>query len=261
MELSRLTVVAINAALAAGELLRKGFGSQFDISSKPGPHNLVTQYDHKAEEIIISHIKHFFPDHDFLAEESGAHNLKEAPVLWVIDPLDGTTNFAHTIPLFAVSIGAVINNDVKVGVIYLPMMNELYVAEKGQGASLNGVKLSVSKVKVFQHAVVAMGFPYVMNKKAVRSAELFLEISRKGNPIRDLGSAAVNLAYLAAGRLDAFWNASLQPWDLAAGKLLVEEAGGKITQYDNSPLKVKEACTVVGTNGYLHDELLQFLRN
>jgi myo-inositol-1(or 4)-monophosphatase len=159
-----------------------------------------------------------------------------------------------------VSIGAVINNDVKVGVIYLPMMNELYVAEKGQGAFLNGVKLSVSKVKVFQNAVASMGFPYVIDQKAVRSAELFLEISRKGNPIRDLGSAAVNLAYLAAGRLDAFWNASLQPWDLAAGKLLVEEAGGTVTQYDNSPLKLNEACSVVGTNKFLHEELLAFLK-
>lgn len=259
MELSKLSFVAIQAALSAGELLRKGVGSQYDIKYKPGAHNIATEYDHKAEEIIISQIKKSFPDHAILAEESGAQHLKDAPALWIIDPLDGTTNFAHQIPLFAVSIGALINNDVQVGVVYLPMLHELFVAEKGKGAFVNGNKLTVSSTKKFQHAIAATGFPYEMDDKAFRSVELFVEISQKGNPIRDFGSAAISLAYVAAGRVDVFWNASLQPWDNAAGKLLVEEAGGKVTQYDKKPLIWDSACSVVATNGFLHEELVSYL--
>lgn len=257
MDLSKLTFTAINAALAAGDLLRKGCGAPIDIKQKSGLHNIVTQYDHAAEEVIISTLRKEFPRHAFLAEESGS--IDGAEVVWVIDPLDGTTNFAHRIPLFATSIAAVVNHTVEVGVIYLPMMHELYVAQKGSGAFLNGSRINVSTISRFQHAVGAIGFPYEVDQNAVRSMELFLEIMQKGNPMRDLGSAVINLAYLAAGRVDAFWNASLQPWDFAAGKLIVEEAGGKVTCYNNTPLDLQQACSVIATNGHLHKELSSYL--
>lgn len=255
MDSSRLITVAIQAALSAGDLLRKGCGSTYQVFAKPGLHNIATEFDHAAEKIIITQIRETFPDHAILAEESGASEIKDAPVLWIIDPLDGTTNFSRNIPLFAVNIAAVIHNQVVAAVTYLPMLHELFIAEKGRGAYLNGVKLQVSGVNHFEKAVVAMGFPYNEGREALFSIELFSTIATKGNPIRDFGSAAINLAYVAAGRFDAFWIPCLHPWDMAPGKLLVEEAGGKLSQYDQKPLEITQSSSLIATNGRLHKEL------
>jgi len=255
----RLMMIAVQAALHAGEILRRGFGTQCEISYKPGFYNLVTQYDHAAETAIIGLIQEQFPDHSFLAEESGASKSSNSSVQWIIDPLDGTTNFAHNIPLFCVSIGCMVDKEIQVGVIYTPMTHELFVAAKGQGAFLNGIKLKVSNVSEFDKAFGTTGFPYDFGETSSPYMQRLIKIAKQGKPLRDIGSAAINLAYLAAGRFDFFWIDSLQPWDMAAGKLLVEEAGGKVTHYDGSPLQLIPEGSLLATNGLLHDEMLGYL--
>ena len=247
-----LIFVAIQAALKAGNIVRKGFGTSYQIFSKEGKQNLVTEYDHASEKAIISLIQTHFPDHGFLAEESGLSSQKPSSVLWVIDPLDGTVNFAHHIPVFCIRIAAVKDNEILCGVIYNPLLDELFIAAKDKGAYLNGTKLQVSQKQDLENAVLATGFPYNVDQDPLQCIETFAEMTRLGVPIRRLGSAALDLAYVAAGRFDAYWEVSLRPWDLAAGKLLVEEAGGCVTHYDGSFHELFCDTTVLATNSYLH---------
>lgn len=246
-----LTVVAIQAALRSGEILKKGFGTSYEISLKPGNQNLVTAFDKASEETIMETIFHHFPNDGILAEESGS-KPNSSPVLWIIDPLDGTVNFANNIPIFSISIAACIDNEVICGVIYQPIAGELFVAEKGKGAYLNGNLIHVSSKTSFERAILATGFPYNVDEDPLHCIETFAKMTQLGVPIRRMGSAAIDLAYVAAGRFDAYWEVSLQPWDLAAGKLLVEEAGGKVTHYDGSRRDVFSKDTILATNSYLH---------
>lgn len=256
---SHFAFVATQTALRAGELLRKGFGTKYRISSKQGIQNLVTEYDKASEECIISSILSSFPDHSFLAEESGATRQNPSKVLWVIDPLDGTVNFAHNIPVFCVSIAATFGGETLCGVIYQPMTQELFIAEKGGGAYLNGVPLRVTTTARMEESMMATGFPYNVNENPLHCVDYFSEMTKHGIPIRRLGSAAIDLAYVAAGRFDAYWEVSLYPWDLAAGKLLVEEAGGRVTHYDGSPRDLLSEKTILATNGALHDQMIATL--
>ena len=251
---------AIDAAYHAGAILRQGFGTQFSVSRKGSPHDLVTEYDGRAEEAIISHLSRLYPSHGFLAEESGVSTHPDAPVKWVIDPLDGTMNYAHHIPLFCVSIAAVVEEKAVVGVIYNPLLEELFVAERGKGATLNGQRISVSKVDSIENGVLATGFPYghsTLREKCISQFMNFLEV---GNPIRIIGSAALTLAYVACGRFDIYWGSNLKPWDVAAGTLLIEEAGGKITHFDGSPLDMFLVSNTLATNSHLHNEALRLLK-
>jgi myo-inositol-1(or 4)-monophosphatase len=257
--LSHLTLIAIEAALLAGELLRQGFGTQFSISSKEGRHNLVTEYDHRSEKLIIDFIKQHVSSSHFLAEESGATGKDKNGILWIIDPLDGTVNFAHQIPVFAVSIAAQSEGKVISGVVYQPLTHELFVAEIGKGAFLNGQKLRVSEVRTVEMAMMATGFPYDLAKNPCHCIDHFVDILKLGIPIRRLGAAAVDLAYTAAGRFEGFFEVELAPWDIAAGKLIVEEAGGKVTQWDKSPLDIASRKPVLASNGHLHTALAAIL--
>lgn len=259
-EKASLAFVAIQAALKAGNLLRKAFGEPLTTKEKANPQDIVTQFDHAAETLIIEFIHSQFPAHSFLAEESGSSNGKDAPVLWIIDPLDGTMNFAHQIPLFAVSIAAVVNGQVEVGVIYHPMTNELYAAQRGRGAFLNGNLIRVSKTKEMKYAVGCTGFPYGEKRTRRECADQFIRLIEVGNPIRLIGSATVALSYVAAGRFDAFWGMNLQPWDLAAGRLLVEEAGGSVSHMDGSLHDLFGQSNIVATNKHLHKAMLTFLQ-
>ena len=238
---SRLTLVATLSALKAGEILRKGFGTTMRFETKEGRHNLVTEWDNKAEAAIIKSIKIHFPDHSFLAEESGESGEKGEGIQWIIDPLDGTVNFAHKIPMFSVSIAATFQSDVLAGVVYNPLIEELFIAEKGNGAYLNGERLKVTETAVLDSAIVATGFPYNVHE----------------NPIRRIGSAALDLSYLAAGRFDSFWEVSLQPWDYAAGKLLIEEAGGTFTDFEGKPFTSLSEGPIIASNGILHDQMVK----
>lgn len=255
-----LLTTAIEAALKAGALLKTGFGTTFGISAKEGYHNLVTEYDTAAEKIILDHITGVYPSHVFLAEESGATGqLHTDTVQWVVDPLDGTVNFAHGIPIFAVSIGAVLNNELLCGVIYQPLLDELFTASKGRGAWLNGAPLRVSPPTTLQESFLVTGFPYNVNENPGNTIGHFSRIVGMGVPVRRLGSAALDLAYVAAGRFDGFWEVKLNPWDVAAGQLLVEEAGGKVTHYNGDHYRLDGDTIIASNGGSLHDELSTLL--
>jgi myo-inositol-1(or 4)-monophosphatase len=257
--LSHLTLIAIEAALKAGELLRRGFGTQFSISSKEGKHNLVTEYDHRSEKMIIDFLLQNVPDSHFLAEESGSTGKNTGGILWIIDPLDGTVNFAHQIPIFAVSIAAQSEGKVISGVVYQPMTHELFVAEIGKGAFLNGQKLRVSEVRNIAMAMLATGFPYDLAKNPFHCIDHFVDILKLGIPIRRMGSAAIDLAYTAAGRFEGFFEVELSPWDVAAGKLLIEEAGGKVTHWNRAPFDIHSRETIFASNGHIHDSATTIL--
>ncbi|MBS0615510.1 MAG: inositol monophosphatase [Verrucomicrobia bacterium] len=254
MKNNELLSVAVDAAEKAGKLLRKGLGTSFQISKKSGKHNLVTEYDHASEKIIIETILKAFPSHGILAEESGPSKTGE--ILWIIDPLDGTVNFAHGIPVFSVSIAATRGEEILCGVVYQPITEELFTAEKGKGAFFNGQKMQVTDTTDINAAFLATGFPYNVDQNPLHCIDTFSNMTKKGIPIRRLGSAAIDLAYVAAGRFDAYWEVSLEPWDLAGGKLLVEEAGGKVTDYEGRPRSLRERGPILATNGRLKLELV-----
>lgn len=256
--MNQITEKAIEAAALAGEILRSGFGAQFDIMNKEGKNNLVTEYDFRSEKAIISLLKEAFPDSSFLAEESGRGGREDAGLRWVIDPLDGTVNFAHKLPIFSVSIAAELDGRIVSGVIYHPMLDEMFVAERGAGAFLNGRPIHVSQNAQFDSAFLVTGFPYNVTQNPKHCLETFVSVIRRGIPVRRLGSAALDLAYVAAGRFDGFWELNLNPWDVAAGAILVEEAGGRVTTYTNEEYSIY-ADTILATNGLIHDESLKLL--
>ena len=255
---SEFLTVAIQAALQAGDLLRKGFGTSFEITTKPGIHNLVTYYDKESEKLISSLILGRFPSHGFMGEEQG--KTKSGDVMWIVDPLDGTVNFAHGIPVFSVSIVAAVGNDVVASCIYQPMTQELFWAEKGKGAFLNGKTLRVTNHTSLDNVILTTGFPYNVNEDPLHCFETFAKLQKRGLPIRRLGSAAIDLSYVAAGRFDAYWEVTLQPWDFAGGKLLVEEAGGKVTLYDGSPCDIFSPGPILASNGALHSLMMKELQ-
>jgi myo-inositol-1(or 4)-monophosphatase len=259
-DLSYLTFIATQAALQAGEILRRSFGSHFEITAKPGHQNIVTSCDHASEECIVELIKSHFPLHSILAEERGLIQSNPNEIMWIIDPLDGTTNFARNIPLFAISIAAYQGNEALCGVIFHPINNELFITEKGKGAYLNGKKLAVSSAAHLGEALIGGGFSSTIREDPAPFLGHFSQLTQTGAIARHLGSAALALAYVAAGRLDGFWMDQLSPWDLAAGKLLIEEAGGKVTRYNGEAPQIVCTSNVLSTNQILHQEMLAYLK-
>ena len=259
-DFSFLTLIAIQAALKAGDILRRGFGTAYEITAKPGRQNFVTEHDKASEASIISFIRERFPSHHFLAEESGFSNQsEEGNILWIIDPLDGTTNFAHHLPLFTISIAAYQGKKGLCGVIYQPLSNELFVAERNQGAYLNGTRLAVSQTDKIEECLIVASLPYDLESVPILDIEKLLKISRRGATLRNFGSAALALAYVAAGKIDAFWMYNLYPWDLAAGQLLIEEAGGILTSYESSQSVLYSPSNILATNQTLHAPLRECL--
>jgi myo-inositol-1(or 4)-monophosphatase len=257
---NKLLAVAVEAVLKAGEILKKGFGTRYEITSKPGIQNLVTEYDKAAEKSVMETIRSYFPDHNFLAEESGKTDVSASSIIWVIDPLDGTVNFAHNIPFFSVSVAACTAQEVLCGAVFNPLTQELFSAEKGKGATLNGKPIKVSAVSKIKDAFLATGFPYDVHENLRFSLGPLTRILEIGSPVRRLGSACLDLSYVACGRFDAFWEAVLQPWDVAAGKLILEEAGGKITHYNGKPHPIFSSESVIATNGVLHEQMLSIFK-
>jgi myo-inositol-1(or 4)-monophosphatase len=257
--LKEITDTAIEAALKAGKILKNGFGTAFEISSKEGKNNLVTEYDRLSEETIINLIKDRFPESSFLAEESGSSGNKYTGALhWIIDPLDGTVNFAHNLPVFSISIAAVLDGKLVSGVIYHPILDELFVASIGGGATMNGNVINVSHNSVLDESFLVTGFPYNINTNPCGCMDQFEDIIMRGIPVRRLGSAALDLAYVACGRFDGFWEINLNPWDVAAGVLLVKEAGGRVTQYNDTDYRIGSQ-SILATNGMLHREFSSIL--
>ena len=246
-------------ALDAGTVLVQRLGSA-RITNK-GDIDLVTEADIAAEELIIDRIRSYYPRHGILAEESG-----EAVTVgdtasewrWVIDPLDGTTNYAHGYPCFCVSIGVEHNGILEFGVVYDPMRNELFAAERGQGATLNDRQIRVSDVEELSKAMLVTGFPYNVRERPDFARE-FVMFTMNAQAVRRDGSAAIDLAYVACGRFDGFWEDGLNPWDMAAGVLLIQEAGGRVTNYNDEPLSIYTK-KVLATNGLVHQTMMGFLK-
>lgn len=249
--------LAVETSRSAGEILRRGFGTSCTVSTKEGRHNLVTEFDVESEQFIIQSLRSQLPDSTFLGEEGG-ELAGSGPVSWVIDPLDGTVNFAHGIPIFCISIAAVVENEIVAGCIYQPLLDEMFAAAKGDGATLNGQQLRVSPCPELLSSLLVTGFPYNVMDNPLRCIEQFAAVVGRGIPVRRLGSAALDLAYVAAGRFDGFWEVALHPWDMAAGVLMVQEAGGHVTHYGNRPF-VLGLDSIVATNGKIHNDLVAAL--
>lgn len=254
---SPLTITAIQAAAQAAEILISGFGKNYEIFTKPGRQNYVTEFDTAAENSIISFISQRHPTHRILAEESGlSKQVNNDTILWVIDPLDGTTNFSRRIPLFTISIAAYEGEKILCGVVLQPITQELFVAEHGKGAYLNGVSLAVSKTTKIEESLLVGSLPY---DASLSPSFDFQSISYDGAVIRNFGSAALNLAYLAAGKIDGFWMYHLHSWDFAAGQLLIEEAGGRLTLYPRNLTAFHSPADVLASNSLLHPLLESYL--
>ena len=254
------SATAVEAALRAGRVHRELFRQTFDVQKK-GPNDLVTAADLQVEREFRALVGERFPGHVVLGEEAGAGTAAPAGrARWIIDPLDGTTNFAHGIALFCVSIGLEVDGVLQLGVVYDPIADELFTAERGGGAWLNGVRIHVSDTRDLADGLLCTGFPYsVREYRRMEQVEVFAAFLGEARAVRRLGSAALDLCYVAAGRFDGFWEEVLQPWDVAAAAVIVEEAGGRLTRYDGTPLDIFAGQTAV-SNGWLHDSLLAVIQ-
>jgi myo-inositol-1(or 4)-monophosphatase len=248
--------LAVQVAKEAGALIRSYHERGAAVRAKGQSYNLVTEADLESEKLIISRLKEAFPEHAILAEETSAAT-EAAEHLWVIDPLDGTNNFAHSFPFFSVSIAFWRDGKPVVGVVYDPLRDELFTAERGQGAFLNEQPVRVSPASSLSESVLATGFFYErgeMMRRTLRQIQTFFEKPIRG--IRRTGSAAMDLCYVAAGRLDGFWELRLSPWDYAAGGLIVSEAGGRVTDVTGGPFDLFMG-NVCASNGQIHDDVLE----
>ncbi|AHF16286.1 inositol monophosphatase family protein [Niabella soli] len=250
----------LTAAVKAGAAeLTRYFQKSFSIEHKEGRNNLVTDADHASEKAIIEMIRAHYPDHFILTEESGELATR-SEYKWIIDPLDGTINFAHGLPINCVSIGVEYNGEMILGMVYNPHMDELFFAEKGKGATLNGQPIKVSSETNAMQSCLATGFPYVYINTENGPLQVFERFIKEGVPVRRLGAAAIDLCWVAAGRFDGFYEHKLQAWDSAAGYLIVEEAGGKVTDFNGdkySPYQHR----ILATNGLIHEQMLKVINN
>lgn len=249
--------IAVQAALEGGRVLLQKFGGAQQIRHK-GEVDLVTAADREAEEVIVRLLRETFPRHAILAEERGADG-RDSSYRWIIDPLDGTTNFAHGFPWFAVSIALERAGEVVLGVVYNPFHRELFCAEKGGGAFLNEVQLRVSATRRLDGALLATGFPYDRRRSPANNYDHFAHFQQRVQGCRRAGAASLDLAYTAAGRLDGYWEMKLKPWDVAAGKLIVEEAGGKVTDFAGGPCDIA-GREILASNGLIHREMVAVLQ-
>jgi myo-inositol-1(or 4)-monophosphatase len=249
--------VAVDAARAAGRLLRDELSGARRIAYKGSPTNLVTEMDQRAEALILGRLRGAFPDDAILAEEHGAAGGRSGR-RWIVDPLDGTTNYAHGLPLFGVSIALEEARRLALGVVYDPMRDELFVGERGGGATLNDAPIRVSATRSIDASLLVTGFPYNIRETADTNLPEYAAMSLRARAVRRLGSAVIDLAYVACGRFDGYWELRLGAWDVAAGAVLVDEAGGRITGVDGGALDV-DAPTLLATNGLIHDAMLATL--
>jgi myo-inositol-1(or 4)-monophosphatase len=247
--------VLLQAVLAGGAEMQRFMDTDYITSNKEGINNLVTEADHASEKVIMDLIKTNFPGHHILSEESG-EIVQDSNYKWIIDPIDGTVNFANGIPICCVSIGIEQDGKMILGAVYNPFMNELYFAEKGQGATLNEKSIQVSKKEKVINACMVTGFPYTYLDMPNGPLQVFERFIRQGIPVRRLGSAAIDLCWVAAGRFDGFYEHKLQAWDSAAGFLMVEEAGGKVTDLKGDTYSPYQPG-IIASNGIIHDELVQ----
>ena len=259
ISLDHLLSVGVDAAKAAGRVLSDYANSGFHIERK-NPINLVTDADHAAEQCIIDSIRRDFPDHGTLAEERGVDAARSSPYRWIIDPLDGTTNFAHRFPVYAVSIAVERADQLLLGVVYDPTRDELFTAVAGQGAFLNGRSLAVSDTAALDAALLVTGFAYDIRETRNNNLDHFARFALKAQGVRRTGSAALDLCYVAAGRFDGFWEVKLSPWDMGAGVVILKEAGGRVTDLRGDRHSIYQP-ELVASNGRIHTEMLSVIRD
>jgi len=252
-----MKTLIIKAAFEAGKLLMDKFESGLRVEFK-GKYDLVTEADRQAEALIIKLIRERYPDHDFLAEE-GDYTETGSDYRWIIDPLDGTTNYAHGFPWFAVSIALEVKGRLELGVVYNPYVGDFYVAERGSGAFLNERRLKVSTIDTLERSLLATGFAYDHKKCKSNNYDYFTRFQKEAQACRRPGAASLDLASVAAGRFDGFWELKLKPWDLAAGILLIEEAGGLVSNFDGLPMTL-ETQECMASNRLIHGEMQAILQ-
>jgi myo-inositol-1(or 4)-monophosphatase len=246
-----------NLARQAGEILRAGYEKEHEVGYK-GVIDLVTEVDHQSEEFLLGEIRRDFPDHHIVSEESGIIQGNDQNI-WYVDPLDGTVNYAHHIPIFCVSIAYAARGTVTLGAVYDPLRDELFLAERGQGAYLNGRPLRVSSATELQRSLLVTGFPYNAWDTPQDNFANFVKFGKLSQGVRRLGSAALDLCYVAAGRFDGFWEMALNPWDVAAGGLIAEEAGARVTSVTGADDYISPPQSVIASTPGIHARMLQEL--
>ena len=250
--------VATESVLAAGAILKERWGKLENIQEKGRPGDLVTEADKQAEAAVLEVLQRHLPEHQILAEESGKLGGIESQYLWAIDPLDGTTNYAHGFPMAATSVGLLINGIPQVGAVYNPFSDELFRAAKGLGATCKRRPIAVSATTELSKSLLITGFAYDRRETSDNNYAEFCHLTHLTQGVRRVGCASMDLASVACGRLDGYWERGIQPWDMAAGIVILEEAGGKVTAYDGSPLDINSG-RILATNGKIHDSLSQAL--
>lgn len=255
----KLREVMFKAADAAAEIQLEYFEKDFEIGRKLDYSDLVTEVDKKCEAKIIEIIHNTFPGHNVLGEEGGDQH-KKSDYIWIVDPIDGTVNYAHSVPIFCVSIAVEYKGEVILGVVYSPKTREKFHAEKGKGAFLNDKKISVSDIDLLKDSLLVTGFPYGSKDNYDHCIDHFVNFIRLGLPIRRLGSAALDICYLAAGRFEGFWEVNLNAWDVAAGYLILLESGGKVTNFEGGQYSVYDKQILASNGKTVHNEMIEVLK-
>jgi len=256
--IEKLLEAAKEAAYEAGEIQLSFLGKKKQVECKSNEFDLVTEADKQSEEKIISILNTYYPGHDILGEETGSHKENDSEYLWVVDPLDGTTNFTHNFPHFAVSIGLIKKGRIILGVVFDSCKNELFWAAEGMGAYLNSEPIQASKIAKLEKALLATGFPPGKVEIVEENFVYFKEFVYKAQALRRPGAAALDLCYVACGRMDGFWELNLSPWDVAAGVCIIREAGGKVTNFDSEDFD-PYAGNILATNRFLHAPMKKVL--
>lgn len=249
----------VTLAKTAGQIVLEGFNQPHDIQFKSEV-DVVTEMDHRSEDYLLGEIRTRFPDHSILSEESGAINSRRENC-WIVDPLDGTINYSHKLPIYSISIAYQHAGELQMGVVYDPSLNECFSAEKGRGAWLNDAPIRVSDTPELIKSMLVTGFPYDRyGADFDRNMRYFSELTRISQGVRRLGSAALDACYVACGRLDGYWELSIHPWDIAAGALIVQEAGGKVTDLEGNPDYLKPPYAIIAANPAIHQALYEKLK-
>jgi myo-inositol-1(or 4)-monophosphatase len=257
-EATRVLELSIELAQAAGKLQRERYETSFEVGTKSGPIDLVTEVDRACESLIVDVLRRERPDDAVLAEEGGGADRREAEWRWIVDPLDGTTNFAHGYPCFCVSIGVERAGERTVGVVYEPLRDELFHAVRGAGARCNGRPIQVSQETQLGRSLLATGFAYDLRSSREDNLDHFVAFLKRARALRRDGSAAIDLCYVACGRFDGFWELKLHAWDVAAGILVLEEAGGQVSDFRGGP-PPRSGREIVASNGRIHEQMLELL--
>ncbi len=249
--IDRYTQIAVEASKRGSKVLLEHWGKLKQIKEKSTAGDLVTEADHLSEECVLNYLREKCPNHTILSEESGLHAVEGAEFIWAVDPLDGTTNYTHQVPIVAVSIALIYKGNPIVGVVYNPFVEEMFVAGENRGAYLNDQPITVSDVETLGKSILATGFAYDRRDTPDNNYAEFCYLTSQTQGVRRMGSAALDLAYVACGRFDGFWERGLNVWDIAAGTLLVREAGGVVSSYENGPIDLNSG-RILATNGLIH---------